>query len=64
MVREKKPILTDKFLDELAKEINELYGKTDKKQEDEIKNNEHKTSTTNFLVHMFLKNKKILTVGI
>ncbi|MBX9974090.1 hypothetical protein [Cytobacillus firmus] len=47
MVKEKKPILTDKFLDELAKEINELYGENTNKHDEEMKNNKHKSNSTN-----------------
>jgi hypothetical protein len=37
MSKKKKPLLTDEFLDELANEINELYGRPDEQNED--KNN-------------------------
>jgi hypothetical protein len=37
MSKKKKPLLTDEFLDELANEINELYGKQEE-QNDEKKN--------------------------
>jgi hypothetical protein len=37
MSKKKKPLLTDEFLDELANEINELYGKPEE-QNDEKKN--------------------------
>ena len=44
MVKEKKPILSDEFLNELAKEINELYGGTDNEQDTGIVNNDEKIS--------------------
>lgn len=40
MSKQKKPLLTDEFLDELAKEINELYGQPVEQNEDK-KNYEH-----------------------
>lgn len=39
MSKEKKPLLTDEFLDELAKEINEIYGPPDE-QNNNTKNDE------------------------
>jgi hypothetical protein len=39
MSKKKKPLLTDEFLDELAIEINELYGLPVEKNEDK---NNHK----------------------
>ncbi|MFB3161694.1 bacitracin ABC transporter ATP-binding protein [Neobacillus sp. 179-J 1A1 HS] len=35
MSKKKKPLLTDEFLDELANEINELYGRPVEQNEDE-----------------------------
>lgn len=40
MSKKKKPLLTDEFLDELASEINQLYGHPEE-QNDE-KNNDEK----------------------
>jgi hypothetical protein len=34
MSKKKKPLLTDEFLDELANEINELYGRPVEQNED------------------------------
>jgi hypothetical protein len=34
MSKQKKPLLTDEFLDELAIEINELYGRPAEENED------------------------------
>ena len=34
MSKKKKPLLTDEFLDELADEINQLYGSPDEQNED------------------------------
>jgi hypothetical protein len=34
MSKKKKPLLTDQFLNELANEINELYGAPDEQMED------------------------------
>jgi hypothetical protein len=39
MSKQKKPLLTDEFLDELANEINELYGRPAEQNE---ANNNHK----------------------
>ncbi|MEH7012486.1 hypothetical protein V7087_17000 [Neobacillus niacini] len=39
MSKKKKPLLTNEFLDELANEINQLYGTPDE-QNDEKKNEE------------------------
>lgn len=39
MSKKKKPLLTDEFLDELANEINELYGPPVEQKEDK---NNHK----------------------
>lgn len=38
MSKQKKPLLTDEFLDELANEINELYGRPAEENEDKNKN--------------------------
>ncbi|MBY0147324.1 hypothetical protein [Neobacillus niacini] len=35
MSKKKKPLLTDEFLDELAKEINELYGESNEQNDDQ-----------------------------
>jgi hypothetical protein len=35
MSKKKKPLLTDEFLDELAKEINEIYGASNEQNDDE-----------------------------
>ncbi len=40
MVKENSPIISDEFLDELAKEINQLYGGPTNEQDVEIINNE------------------------
>jgi hypothetical protein len=40
MPKKKKPILTDEFLDELASEINELYGRPLEQKEDKNNHNE------------------------
>jgi hypothetical protein len=40
MPKKKKPILTDEFLDELANEINELYGRPVEQKEDKNNHNE------------------------
>ncbi|WHY03032.1 bacitracin ABC transporter ATP-binding protein [Neobacillus sp. DY30] len=37
MPNQKKPLLTDEFLDELANEINELYGHPVEQNEDKNK---------------------------
>ncbi|WP_156431178.1 hypothetical protein [Bacillus sp. FJAT-29814] len=37
MTKQNKPLLSDEFLNELAKEINEQYGWTVKEQNDEPK---------------------------
>jgi hypothetical protein len=34
MSKKKKPLFTDTFLDELAKEINEMYGAPDEQNDD------------------------------
>lgn len=39
MTKVKKPILTDEFLDELAKEINDQYGWPKKEQNEEDSKN-------------------------
>ena len=44
MDQREKNILSDEFLNELAKEINELYGGTDNEQDAEIVNNDEKLS--------------------
>ena len=45
MVKEEKPILSDEFLNELAKEINELYGGPDDEQDAEIVHHDEKRSS-------------------
>jgi hypothetical protein len=40
MSNEKKPLLSDKFLDELAEEINALYGAPIEEQDDVTKAND------------------------
>jgi len=35
MSKKKKPLLTDEFLDELAKEINEIYGESKEQNDDQ-----------------------------
>jgi hypothetical protein len=38
MLKENRPLLTDEFLDELAKEINQLYGEQTNEENDEPQN--------------------------
>ncbi|MBO1510749.1 hypothetical protein [Metabacillus bambusae] len=38
MTKEAEPILSDEFLDEVAREINQLYGSPIEKQEDDRDN--------------------------
>ncbi|MFJ5762728.1 bacitracin ABC transporter ATP-binding protein [Neobacillus sp. NPDC093182] len=40
MLKENKPLLSDEFLDELANEINQLYGKHINEQNTEAINND------------------------
>ncbi|WP_187118934.1 hypothetical protein [Bacillus marasmi] len=35
MPKERKPLLSDEYLDELANEINQLYGSNTQKKQDE-----------------------------
>jgi hypothetical protein len=41
MSKKKKPILSDEFLDELANEINELYGRPAEESEDKNKHQQN-----------------------
>ncbi|WP_338448455.1 bacitracin ABC transporter ATP-binding protein [Niallia oryzisoli] len=47
MVKEKKPLLSEEFLCELAEEINELYGGPNYEKNAEIVNNNEKISPIN-----------------
>ncbi|MDF2856693.1 MAG: hypothetical protein K0Q87_2544 [Neobacillus sp.] len=40
MSKDKKPLLSDEFIDELVKEINHLYGDTSEEQNNEESINE------------------------